>query len=394
MPDLAPLDGILVLDMTRLLPGGMCTLLLADMGADVIKVEEPEIGDHFRLHPPFRNGISIIHLLLNRDKRSLAVDLKHPDGKKLLLQLVEKAVVLVESFRPGVMERLELDYPVLRRINPRLVYCSISGFGQSSPHRDRPGHDLDYTALSGLLALSAGEKETPKPFGVPAADYTGAWSAAASILAALLACEKTGQGSYLDISLADSVFTCGHPAIAEYLGGMPPEEDHIPFWGGAPYYRAYRTAGNGTVTVSNYEPKFWRNFCLALNRPDLVDCQYATGRKRQEIIDFIERTMLTRSQEEWEAFFIKHDCCGMVVNDIDRALSEPHFWQRGLISRQEHPNVGEILQINSPLGGLENPGSKPAPALGQHSPEILASLNYTPDDIASLAASGAISLPG
>jgi alpha-methylacyl-CoA racemase len=385
-----PLDGIAILDLSRLLPGGLCTLLLADMGADVIKVEEPLLGDHFRLQPPFREGVSTIHLLLNRDKRSLALDLKQADGRRVLRQLAAEADVLIESFRPGVMKRLSLCYDELRPANSRLVYCSLSGFGQDSCLRDRPGHDLDYTAMSGLLSISMGEGRRPLPFGAPLADYIAAWAAALTIVASLLARRETGQGQYLDLSLADCAFACAHLAVAQYLGGVSPQAERTPFWGGAPYYRAYKTADGGYVTVSNYEPKFWRNLCHALGRPDLVDKQYATGEERERVIGDLEKAIRTRTRDEWVALFEEYDCCGMAVNDVGQALAEPYYRERGLVFGDEHVGAGEVMQMSSPLGGLEKALGRRAPSLGQHSLEVLHSLGYSPEEIADLAAKGVV----
>lgn len=380
----APLDGVAILDLTRLLPGGLCTLLLADMGADVIKVEEPRVGDHFRLQPPFLRGVSTIHLLLNRDKRSLALDLKQPDGRRILLQLAAEADVLVEGFRPGVMERLGLSYDELRDTNPQLVYCSLSGFGQNSSLRDRPGHDLDYTAMVGLLSISEEEGRLPRPFGAPLADYTSGWAAALTIMASLLARRDTGKGRYLDLSIADCAFACAHLAVAQHLGGTSPERERTPFWGGAPYYRTYRTADGGHVTISNYEPKFWRNLCEALGREDLVDKQHATGEERERVVDILEKIVRTRTRDEWVAFFEEHDCCGMAVNDVSGTLEEPYLSERGLLFPGDHPRAGNVMQMGNPLGGLEKPQGRPAPMLGQHSTEILHSLGYDPQEISAL----------
>ena len=385
-----PLDGVTILDLTRLLPGGLCTLLLADLGADVIKVEEPGTGDHFRQHPPFQDGVSTIHLLLNREKRSLAVDLKQPKGKKILEQLVSGADVLVESFRPGVMDRLGMGCGEMCTLNPRLVYCSITGFGQESPNRGRPGHDLDYTAMAGLLSLPIQTGAAPTPFGAPLADYASAWAAALAIVAALLARKQTGIGRTLDISLADCAFACSHLAVCQQMGGITPKQDGAPFWGGAPYYRAYETADGGHVTVSNYEPKFWRNLCEALGWPDLAEAQHAVGEERERIVRFLESTIRTRTRDEWAAFFQEHDCCGAVVNDTEGALREPQFRERGRVYWSERPGSGPVLQMASPLGGLERPQGRPAPTLGQHTTEILCALGYNGEVITQLAAQGIV----
>jgi crotonobetainyl-CoA:carnitine CoA-transferase CaiB-like acyl-CoA transferase len=393
LPVVAPLDGVSILDLTRLLPGGVCTLLLADLGASVVKVEEPQRGDYFRLQPPFQEGVSTIHLLLNRDKRSLALNLKQPEGRRILLQLAAGADVLIESFRPGVMDNLDLGCEELCGINPCLIYCSLSGFGQDSPLRTRPGHDLDYTAMGGLLALST-ENNPPAPFGVPVADYVSAWAAALAIVTSLLARKQSGVGRYLDLSLADCAFACGHLSVAQQLGGVPPERDKAPFWGGAACYRTYRTADDRYVTVSNYEDKFWENFCRALSRPDLAARQYATGAEQEEVVKFLEETMRTRTLKEWMAFFAEHDCCGTAVNNVAEALHEPQFWERGSLFWGAHPQAGRVLLMSSPLGGLEHSEGRPAPALGQHTSEILHSLGYEQEGIEALAAKGTVRLGG
>jgi alpha-methylacyl-CoA racemase len=328
-----PLTNVRVLDFTRLVPGAFATLMLAEMGAEVIKIEDPRGGDPMRHFPPLLDGRGVYDLLLNRGKKSVALDLRAPGSAGVLDGLVARADIVVESFRPAAAKRLGVSAEQLRRQHPRLIHCSITGYGQTGPYADRPGHDLNYVALSGVLSL-----DRPEPTALPRmflADVGGgAMSSVIGILAALYGRQRTGVGASIDLSMHEAaLYWLMLPAARELLDQGPRATGELPVFGAHACYNVYETRDGVQVALGALEPKFWRAFCRAIGREDLVSRQLSDGDDQAQVIAEIRRILATRTRDEWLAFFDGHDVAITAVNGPAEALSDPHVAARGAVVR-------------------------------------------------------------
>jgi alpha-methylacyl-CoA racemase len=397
-----PLSDVKILDLTRLLPGGFCTLLLADLGADVIKVEDTGQGDYVRWAPPYYGSEehtplgtrSAIYLALNRNKRSVRLDLKQEGGRQALIKLAESADVLVESFRPGVLDKLGVGYDVLRQANPALVYCPITGYGQDGPNRDRAGHDMNYLGLNGILGLTGEAGGPPIQSGAQIADLGGGGlMAAVGILAALQEARRSGQGQMVDISMTDGSLSWLVMEAARYFGsGEVPERGNIMLSGGIVCYRPYEAA-DGWVTCGALEPKFWQRFCKAVNREDLIEKQF--DQPGSDAHKQVAEIFKTRTRDEWKAFNDEHDAMIEPILDLDEALESELVKEREMVVSYEQPGFGEVKQLGFPIKLSRTPASieRPAPALGEHTAELLTEAGYSADEIQALEESGAAKGP-
>ena len=372
-----PLKNIRVLDLTRLLPGPYCTMLLADFGAEVIKVEDPKMGDYARYYDPKLDADSAIFHSLNRNKKSVCLDLKSADGKASFLSMTEKADVVVESFRPGVMERLELDYEKLKSVNPALIYCAITGYGQTGPYADKPGHDINYLSYAGLLNLM-GEKDG-KPI-VPATQIAdiggGALPATVGILLALLEREKSGKGQFVDISMMDGVISWLQTVLPNYLSDNTAlnRGEHM-LAGGLAAYAIYETKDSRWLSVGALEPKFWVAFCEGVGRNDfipLLDAPQEQYRLKHEI----QTIMYQKRLSEWLDVFSEKDACVSPVLTFEELLKDPQVSAREMIQTVKHATLGETKQIGTPIKLSETPGGirSQAPKLGEHTAEFMAEM--------------------
>jgi alpha-methylacyl-CoA racemase len=381
-----PLTGIRVLDLTRLLPGAFCTMLLADMGADVVKVEEPTGGDLLRWTPPLVDGQSALFSALNRNKRSLTLNLKSEAGRDLLLQLVEHAAVLVEGNRPGVMERLGLGWESLHARNPRLVMCSITGYGQDGPFAQRAGHDINYMATAGALGLNGDRNGAPVPLAVQVADIGGGGlQPAVAILGALVAVERGSQGRFIDASMMDGTVGWLALALAAFGGGEVVGRGDQRLAGRHPCYRVYACKDGGFYSVGALEPKFWITLCEAIERPDLVDLQFAAGPEAARVHKAMEAVFESRTRSEWEQRFAGLDVCCEPVLDITEVQSHPQVAARGLIhSRRTGVEVRPAVPLRPDWRRLD------APSLGEHTKDILAEVGVDPMQVDALRKQGAV----
>src|SRR5215510_9077828 len=303
------LFGYRVLDLSRLLPGPYCSMMLADLGAEVLKIEEIK-GDPTRMSPPRIAGKSYSFEQVNRNKKSIALDLKNPEGRAVFLKLAARADVILEQFRPGVMERLGIDYATISADNPLIVYCSLTGFGQDGPHRDRSGHDLNYLALSGVLGLTTDREGRPVIPGVQVADLAGGMIAAFAILAALLARTRTGRGQYVDVSMFDVMLSMlPIPAAHHFAGATIPVGGKYVLSGAYPFYNVYETGDGKFMTLGALEPKFWTNFCRKVGREDLVSRQFDSGERRENLFSEVRAIFKSKSQSDWVESMRDADCC-------------------------------------------------------------------------------------
>ena len=396
------LSDIRVLDLTRLLPGGFCSLLLADLGADVVKVEDTGLGDYIRWAPPYYGDAeqealgtrSAPYLALNRGKRSIRLDLKQEAGRDALLRLVGEFDVVLESFRPGVLDRLGCGYEAMREANPRIVYCPITGYGQTGRHAQRAGHDLNYLALVGLLSLT-GEPggRLIQSAGQIADIGGGALMAAIGVLAALRERDRSGEGQLVDVSMADGALSwLAMPAAAYLCDGRVPQRGAEQLTGGFVCYLPYEAA-DGWVTCGALESKFWRRFCEATGHPELIDKQFE--RPGSEAWRQIANVFRSRTRAEWRAFNDEHDAMIEPVLDLDQALASELVQEREMVVEVGQPEFGPIRLLGSPLKLSRTPAdpTRPAPALGEHTEDVLRDAGFSDEEVASLLGSGAAAGP-
>ena len=367
-----PLEGFTVLDFSTLLPGPMATLLLAEAGAEVIKIERPGTGEEMRTYKPHWGRDSVNFALLNRGKKSLTLDLKNPADRALLEPLIARADVLVEQFRPGVMARLGLGYDTLAAKNPRLVYCSITGYGQTGPKRDVAGHDLNYIGDAGLLALSMGDPAHPVVPPALIADIAGgAYPSVMNITMALMQRQRTGLGCHLDISMADNMFPFMYWAMGEGIGtGQWPGNGTALVCGGTPRYRLYATADGRVVAAAPIEKKFWDEFCALIGLDaDLCDDTRDMASTTRRIAEIIK----SHPAEHWRAKFSGRDCCCSIVASLEEAIEDPHFRARGLFDRVLVNEDGQRMPaLPVPVAAVFRAAdvSSSAPPLGAHNGEF------------------------
>ncbi len=398
-----PLEGLTVLDLSRLLPGPFCSLLLADLGADVLKVEDTGMGDYVRWSPPYVEGVedsarSALFLALNRNKRSIRLDLKSEQGREVLLRLVRDADVLLESFRPGVLDRLGVGYDRLKQENPGIVYCAISGYGQDGPYRDRAGHDMNYLGLGGMLALTGERGGPPVQNAGQVADVGGgALMAAVGILAALRERERSGEGQLVDVSMTDGALSWLAMLAAQQLndrGGRPLRRGELPLSGSLLCYRPYACA-DGWVTLGALEPKFWQAWCRGVGREDLIERQFDPP--GSEAHAQVEAIFAARTRADWSEFAAQHDCCMEPLLELDEALESDLVRAREMVVELDQPGAREPVRLlGLPIKLSRTPGDPtraPGPALGGDTDAVLAAAGYGEEQIAALKEAGVVAGP-
>ena len=393
-----PLSGYRVLDLSRILAGPYCTMILGDQGAEVIKVERPDSGDDTRSWgPPFAGGESAYYLCCNRNKKSIAVDLKHPSGAELVRELAKVSDVLVENFTPGLTQRFGLDYETLQGINPRLVYASITAYGQDGPYRDRPGYDMVLSAVGGLMWITGERDGNPCKVGVAITDVLTGVYASGAITAALLWRERSGRGQYLDISLLDAQVS----ALANIASNYLVAGQEATRWGTAHEsiipYQVFRTKDR-PIAIAVANQKLWVNFCKLVGRPQwLEDPRFESNPKRVEhrevLLPLIDELMAQRTCDEWMEVFVEAAIpCGP-VNDMEHLFADPQVLHRAMIAEVPHPTIGSLRLTGMPIKYSETPATIRChpPLLGEHTDEVLDEvLEYQPERIEALRQQRAI----
>lgn len=389
-----PLAGIRVLDLTRLLPGPMCALHLADMGADVIKIEDTGAGDYARSMGKVKVENAGLFLAVNRNKRALRLDLKQASAREAFLRLARKTDVIVESFRPGVMDKLGIGYEAVRAINPRIVYCAITGYGQTGPYRDFAGHDLNYCGYAGVTEQTGATGGDPVIPNFQIGDLLGgSLTAVMGVLAALLDAQRSGLGRYVDVAMTDSVLAHAVLPLAAHLDHghtVPRGGDFLS--GGLPCYHLYRTSDGGHMAVGAVEKKFWELCCDTLGRPDLKPLHFVAGAEAAHVKAELAKIFAGNTRQFWTEKFAKADCCVTPVLTLEESMENEQLKARGMIVRQTHPVDGEIVQFAFPVkfSEFEFSIARPAPMPGEHNREILREADYEEAEIEALERSGAI----
>jgi len=383
-----PLSGVRVLDLTRLLPGSVATLHLADMGADVVKIEDTQAGDYSRRLGRVREGMSDFFRMVNRNKRALRLDLKKPQGLEVLLRLAGGAEVLVESFRPGVMAKLGAGYQAVAAVNPRIVYCSITGYGQDGPYAQRAGHDINYIGTAGV-ADRIGTAEAPVVPNFQIADLLGgALTPVMGILAALIDARSSGRGRHVDVAMTDAVFAHAIFPVLESSGpGKTPPRGSSRLDGGLPCYNVYRARDGRYMAVGALERKFWEALCDTLGCPDLKDKHLVYGDEAKQVKERLSAIFATRNHSEWTQLLAGADCCVNPILTIDEAEANEQLRARGMCFVESG-----LTQLAPPLkfSEFEFAIERPAPEPGQHSGEVLREAGYAEAEIESLRSAGVI----
>jgi len=391
-----PLEGIRVLDLSRLAPGPFCSMLLGDMGADVLLIEAPADG---KLANAIGGGRSqdlekaAAYNTLSRNKRSIVLNLREPDAREIFYQLAAEADVVLEGFRPGVVKRLGVDYETLRQHNERIVYCSLSGFGQTGPYSQLVGHDINYISVGGALGMVGWPDAPPAiPMNIIADFAGGGLHAAFGILTALLARERTGKGQNVDIAMSDGVMYLLASLTGSVLAGGPsPTRGGTILNGSVPHYNVYECADGGWISIGSLEPHFWVNLCKAMGREDFIPHQWDAG-KRDEIFAHFRGQFKSKTRDEWFEVLKQSDICAGPVYSLEEALNDPHNRAREMLIEVDHPTLGKVKQLGIGTKLSETPGSvrSTAPLPGQHTDDVLASIGYDAGAIASLRERGVV----
>ncbi len=402
-----PLTGKTILDLSRMLPGPYCSMILADLGANVIRIEDPKYP-YSNPMPFFQKGRyreSAFNSIIMRNKKSITLNLKKEKAREIFYALVKKADVVLDTFRPKVTNKLKIDYETLASINPSIICCSLTGYGQNGPYEQEAGHDLNYVAICGILDLNKErlifgqetQKRIPIIPGVQVADIGGGLVSAIGILGALFEREKNPErkGQFIDISMTDSVFSFMPMAAAFHFSkdlndGMI--EPRNPLHGDFPFYSVYETKDNKYLSVGVIEVKFWRELCKGIGREDLILKGNAKGEEKEEVFKEVQKEFLKKTQEEWMKIFKNIDTCLAPVKSFTEACEDPQIKARNMVVTLDHPKFGKVQNIASPIKYSRTPLSikNLAPKTGQHTKEILKSLNYSDEDLKQLKREGVI----
>ena len=391
-----PLEGIKILDLSRLAPGPFCSMMLGDLGADVLLIEAPADGKLAGMILGNR-GVDeqkiAAYNMMGRNKRSIVLNLREQEARDIFYRLAETADVVLEGFRPGVVKRLGVDYETLIARNPRLVYCSLSGFGQTGPYSGLVGHDINYISVAGALGM-IGWPDTPPaiPMNLLADFAGGGMHAAYGILAALLARERTGRGQHVDIAMSDGVmYLLASLAGNVLMGGASPTRGGTALNGSVPFYNVYQCGDGGWISIGSLEPHFWVNLCRVMGREDFIPHQWDSS-KRAEISGHFREQFATKTRDEWFEILKQTDICAGPVYSLEEALRDPHNLAREMVVEVDHPTLGTVRHVGIGTKLSDTPGRvrSTAPLAGQHTPEVLGQLGFDDAAIASLKERGII----
>jgi len=383
-----PLQDIRVLDLSRLLPAPFATMILADLGADVIRVESPAAADRLRLVPPYVNGLSAHFMTINRNKRSVAINLRDPRGREVFFTLVKTADVVVEGYKPGTMDRLGVGYEAVKAVKDDIIYCSVSGYGQDGPLCDHAGHDINYMGIGAALDLMTDPDVKPRIPGLFLGDLSGSLYAAIGILSALVQRQRTGEGAYIDACMLDGLMGLHTFLAARHLiAGLPAEHGTTQVTDAGPCYQIYETKDGRYVTFAPLEPHFWESFCRLVGRDDLRTRQWASS-----AVPEVQAIFKQRTRDEWVALSAEHDFCCEPVLSLDGALQHPQVVARQMVVQADDPIAGPIQHVAPGVRFGQTRGEirLPAPQLGEHSVEVLSQAGVDPDQIDRLMADGVL----
>jgi crotonobetainyl-CoA:carnitine CoA-transferase CaiB-like acyl-CoA transferase len=390
------LEGIKIIDLTRLGPGPFCTMLLADMGADVIKIEAGGGRAAQTIETTMDSEVEERRRAFNaegRNKRSIVLNLKMDEAREVFHKLVKDADVVVEEFRPGVLKRLGVDYETISKINPRIILCSITGFGQDGPYAQLPGHDINYISIAGAQSMIGPRNGPPVMTFNLIGDYAGgSFQAALGVTLALLARERTGKGQHVDISMTDGVVSLMHGEAATYFDtGRIPGRGDLLVIGGAPFYGVYEAKDGKYVSIGALEPWFYSNLCELLERPDLLPYEWDIM-KWGELSEEFRKIFKTKTRDEWVELLRKKDVCVAPVNTVDETFKDPQVLHRKMLIELDNPRLGKVKQVGIGIKMSDTPGKVRAiaPKAGQHTDDILKGLGYDKKEVAKLKESGAV----
>jgi crotonobetainyl-CoA:carnitine CoA-transferase CaiB-like acyl-CoA transferase len=377
------LEGIKILDLSRLFPGPYCSMILADLGADVLRIEDRRFAGEGPGMPT-----------VMRNKRHMTLNLKHPQGKDIFYRLAREGDVILEGFRPGVTARLGIDYESIKKINEKMIYCSVTGYGQDGPYRNMVGHDVNYLSFGGVLGLNGEAGGDPVIPPIQVADMAaGGMNAALGIMGALIARQRTGRGQYIDISMLDGIVAMLPFPVSLLWGlGQNPRRGDTLLSGRYPCYSVYETREGGFISIGALEPRFWEALCRKLGREDFIPSQYDEGEKREEIFSFLRATFKTKTREEWMEELKDVDVCLGKVLSLEETLRDPQVVSRRMVTDFADPRKGKMRLLSSPLKLSDTPPDiRTAPAdFGEHTEEVLGELGFNADQIEELKKSGAV----